>query len=1237
MFKKIRSLLEKRGVIRHHLPIRIPYRKEILLSMERPVNLKKIEESFNSKIEKPTEGEIKSLKQSITYLLEKRKRKDASNFFVAALRSLYTMDNESATIFGLTLVHQIPDSRAVKTIVNYLHRIESYERIPDILQYIGPSPWKVKINSIILKRSHQKEVLENVKSNAKSNVKSQYFTANLKPARITRKYSSIKTLRIACILDNFSYSAYKYEADFLQLSVDKYDSELEQFQPDLLFIESAWRGKDGLWGSKVGHADREVIEILEWCKNKQVPTVFWNKEDPVHFKSFLNVAKLFEYVFTTDIDCIQRYKQALKHDRVYLLPFAFQPKIHNPISEFKRINGVCFAGAYYKKYQERNSNMADILNGVESQIKYHIYDRNFLEENQDYEFPSEFRKNIIGTLQFDEINLAYKGYEIGLNLNTIKHSPTMFARRIFELMASNTLIFSNYSRGVELLFGELIFNSDSGTEILKDYNRFSEEELAQLKLAGVRNVFSQHTYEHRIHHIISKLSLQPTPSNNRRVLAVSIVETLEEAKRVVSSFENQLYPDCTLLLLKTNEFNYLSDEQDISILDIEKLDFHFFEEMMQDSEYLWPLHPNSAYGPHFVEDMVHATTYTESAITKRVEIQESIANSDNLNYTFTDFVNPRSVLLPKSMILNKPVLPNLKQWKNDAKVAFSGFTIDNYNFVQDIFDDDNQVSPNLILDTGIPFTKLMQLSDRIMPSEISSDGQYLTSAEIYQQVCDSNKEKVFVDFAAGKTIIESKLDQGEFTYLYWDDFMKPSDIGILGNQAELYLDATPGLRMMLAVIFYNDKRKKIGSNLSLANSNISFETPLETNEIRLGLRVYQQGICEINSLDLFHRNLTPNHIITKERVLIVSNNYPSYEEKYRNGFLHTRLQEYVQNGKKVDMFVLKNGGQLLYREYEGIQVISGSQKALKTILTHGVHEKIAVHFLDSEMWETIEPFSVDKEILVWVHGSEIQPWHRRTFNYVTDEELAKAKIESQIRMDFWQPLLTNLPENMKLIFVSDYFAQEVMEDTGVKIPSRSYEIIHNPINTSMFNYVEKSDDQRVKILSIRPFASNKYANDLTVKAILHLSKKKFFKELEFLIVGDGKLFDEILEPLVKFNNVTIQRGFLSHSEIADLHKEYGVFLSPTRMDSQGVSRDEAMSSGLVAITTNVTAIPEFVDEYSGVLVPGEDFKAMAEAIEHLYHNPREFQSISISAAKRVRSQTDSKIIIGKELKLLAME
>ena len=69
------------------------------------------------------------------------------------------------------------------------------------------------------------------------------------------------------------------------------------------------------------------------------------------------------------------------------------------------------------------------------------------------------------------------------------------------------------------------------------------------------------------------------------------------------------------------------------------------------------------------------------------------------------------------------------------------------------------------------------------------------------------------------------------------------------------------------------------------------------------------------------------------------------------------------------------------------------------------------------------------------------------------------------------------------------------------------------------------------------------------------------------------------------------------------------------MDSQGVSRDEAMSSGLVPITTDITAIPEFVNHECGILTPPEDYKSISKGIIELYNNPEMFLQMSENAAK----------------------
>ena len=89
------------------------------------------------------------------------------------------------------------------------------------------------------------------------------------------------------------------------------------------------------------------------------------------------------------------------------------------------------------------------------------------------------------------------------------------------------------------------------------------------------------------------------------------------------------------------------------------------------------------------------------------------------------------------------------------------------------------------------------------------------------------------------------------------------------------------------------------------------------------------------------------------------------------------------------------------------------------------------------------------------------------------------------------------------------------------------------------------------------------------------------------MIGDGPLFEQTLEPLRGFDNITIKKGFITQQKIAELYKQYGVFLCPSRSDTQGVSRDEAMASGLVPVTNGVAAIPEFVDDSCGILAPSK--------------------------------------------------
>jgi len=99
-----------------------------------------------------------------------------------------------------------------------------------------------------------------------------------------------------------------------------------------------------------------------------------------------------------------------------------------------------------------------------------------------------------------------------------------------------------------------------------------------------------------------------------------------------------------------------------------------------------------------------------------------------------------------------------------------------------------------------------------------------------------------------------------------------------------------------------------------------------------------------------------------------------------------------------------------------------------------------------------------------------------------------------------------------------------------------------------------------------------------------------------------------------------------------LHDRHGVFLCPTRQDAQGVSMCEAMASGLVPITSDNTAIPEFVSDEEGYLTRGADEIAMA--IRTLDEQPQLFLEKSRKAAARSLAQTGWQATVAQEIELI---
>ena len=1057
-------------------------------------------------------------------------------------------------------------------------------------------------------------------------------------------------LRVACIMDEFSFNSYQDEFELLNLSLSNWESELEQFQPEMFFLESAWKGKDFEWEHKINRLDQELLELLNWFRINKIPIIFWNKEDPVHFNTFLSAANQCDYIFTTDIDCIGEYKKKLSHENVYLLPFAANLNQTNPIISTSRKRGACFAGAYYVKYLERAKNLSSMISAISEKMALDIYDRFYGTLDERYTFPEQYQKYILGTLSYDQIDIAYKGYEYGINMNSVKQSQTMFARRVFELMASNTLVISNFSRAMRMQFGDLVISSDDKSEIISGIESSIElrNKMDKIKLLALRKTLLTNSYKQRAEYIISKVSDVKEISISDKITVIGLIEDVEEYNLVLQSFNRQTYANKQLLIITDSD---LEKHIEGSHILIKKSDQNFSKKLkktISSSPFVSFFKPSDYYSQNVLLDLVLTKNYTDSEIITK-QIYHSYngdqivvnGNDNQLEYSFVEAANLDCSIIKNNESTYK--LINQKCHSSENNFDFSKFkiiTTDRFNYCRnynhqkdnsDIFD-----SETLGVDEGIEITNYLSLAESIsVDAGVISSDNTISKEWFFENLSLKTDDRIEMTLEDEGLLITSKLSPNEHKYIYSKQDIVSKDV--FQEVPGLFFEKSPGLDIMFVILYLDNKKEKLGNQILTANTNHLLEIPNGTKFFRYGLRIRSSGACVIENMDLQVRDLTPPVIISKNKNLLIANNYPSYSDLYRNQFLHSRIVEYKSRGKDFDIFILKPDSAIDYYEYHGIDVIRGSKSALERLLKSTDYENIFVHFMDEDMWSCVKDVDLSVNLSIWAHGAEIQPYERRKFNYSTKEEHKNAKLESKVRIKFWKKIFSALKTNMKMIFVSEYFSREVFEDIGIKLKKSQFEVIHNPIDINRFKFKERDVEQRKKVLSIRTFASRKYANDITVKVILELSKHKEFKDMEFLIAGDGILFDEVTAPLTQFSNVELRKGFLSTDEYTEIFDNFGIFLVPTRWDSQGVSRDEAMSAGVVPATNAVSAITEFADASCAILAEDEDHIGLANGILNMYNNPKTFSQMSNNAGKRVRKQTAAHITISKELNLTGSE
>lgn len=279
----------------------------------------------------------------------------------------------------------------------------------------------------------------------------------------------LRDLRVAVVADEFTRETLAAEVAVTSLDRQAWADQLDETRPHLVFIESAWAiGED--WHRGIGYySDEEHADfrsLIDSCRASGIPTVFWNKEDPVHFNRFVRAATECDHIFTTDADTIPRYLAAATQAKTAsALPFYAAPTIHNPLpGSLPPAGGVSYAGTFYgERYATRSKELARLLSQA-APFGLTIYDRQADNPDSPYRFPPHLQRYVVGSLPYSQVLDAYKSHTANLNVNSVANSPSMFSRRVVEVAASGAVTLSAPGRGITETFGSAIACSEDSQD-----------------------------------------------------------------------------------------------------------------------------------------------------------------------------------------------------------------------------------------------------------------------------------------------------------------------------------------------------------------------------------------------------------------------------------------------------------------------------------------------------------------------------------------------------------------------------------------------------------------------------------------------------------------------------------------------------------------------------------------------------------------------------------------------------
>ncbi len=326
-------------------------------------------------------------------------------------------------------------------------------------------------------------------------------------------------LRVGLVSDELTRSCLHHECTVLDLTPSNYRSVFRRQRPDLVFVESAWNGLHNSWKYGIAaypsHPERtnaRLRQLVAEARELGIPAVFWNKEDGVHFDRFIDSASLFDTIFTVDASCIPRYRAVVGEGaRIDALPFAVQPALHRFTGIDPGRRGANFVGSYSRHiHDERRERQDMLLSCAAATLGLTVYDRNSDRHGHEYRYPDLPGLVVRAKVPHERTAAIYHQSLVSLNVNTVVDSPTMFSRRLIEIIACGGLAVSTPAQSIDRWFASYchtVRTREETQELLGRLARdgYNDDDRARMN-DGAAYIAREHTYSRRVDSLLDVLA-----------------------------------------------------------------------------------------------------------------------------------------------------------------------------------------------------------------------------------------------------------------------------------------------------------------------------------------------------------------------------------------------------------------------------------------------------------------------------------------------------------------------------------------------------------------------------------------------------------------------------------------------------------------------------------------------------------------------------------------------------------